>query len=62
MPTCGARCYELRINDAHKTWRILYRLDQTAVIILAIFEKKTPQTPDGILELCRQRLKEYEAT
>ena len=40
MPTIGTRCHELRINDENKTWRIIYRLDSDAIIILDIFAKK----------------------
>ena len=27
MPSIGARRHELRINDANKTWRVIYRVD-----------------------------------
>jgi phage-related protein len=39
MPSIGARCHELRINDENKTWRIVYRIDDDAIIILEVFEK-----------------------
>ena len=29
------------------TWRIVYRLDPNAVVILEVFAKKTAQTPGG---------------
>src|SRR5258706_5404119 len=45
MPNVGARCHELRINDARATWRIVYRIDSDAIIILEVFSKKTQQTP-----------------
>jgi phage-related protein len=35
MPSVGARCHELRVPDADQTWRIVYRLDVDAVIVLA---------------------------
>ncbi|MEI6148024.1 MAG: type II toxin-antitoxin system RelE/ParE family toxin, partial [bacterium] len=31
MPVIGARCHELRVNDANKTWRLIYRMDQDAI-------------------------------
>ena len=37
MPTIGVRCHELRIQDAHQTWRILYRVDDDAVVLIDIF-------------------------
>jgi len=56
MPSIGPRCYELRINDSNLTWRIIYRLDLDAIVILAVFDKKTPQTPKQIIEICQERL------
>jgi phage-related protein len=61
MPSLAPRCAELRIPDADATWRILYRLDPDAVVILEVFSKKTPQTPQAILETCRRRLRQYDA-
>ena len=61
MPGIGPRCHELRVNDRNKTWRVVYRLEPDAVVILDVFEKKTEKTPDAILQNCRRRLKLYEA-
>jgi phage-related protein len=61
MPSLAPRCAELRIPDADATWRILYRLDPDAVVILEVFSKKTPQTPQAVLETCRRRLRQYDA-
>lgn len=47
MPSIGARCHELRINDADATWRIIYRLDVDAVVILDVFSKQNMRTPHG---------------
>jgi phage-related protein len=60
MPAVGARCHELRIIDERVTWRIVYRIDPDAIVITEIFAKKTAQTPAGVLEACRRRLKEYD--
>lgn len=60
MPVIGARCHELRVNDASKTWRVVYRLDTDAIVILEVFEKKTNQTPLAVIAACRQRVKRYE--
>jgi phage-related protein len=43
MPTIGARCHELRVVDEGATWRIIYRLDADAVVIVDVFSKKTRQ-------------------
>jgi len=59
MPSIGSRCHELRIVDKEATWRIIYRVDQDAVIILEVFKKKTAQTPKRIINICKKRLKDY---
>jgi len=60
MPSIGPRCHELRINDVDSTWRILYRTDPDAVVILEVFSKKSAQTPKVVIENCKRRLKEYD--
>lgn len=61
MPVLGAHCHELRIPDAAATWRIVYRLDPDAVVIAAVFSKKTAATPKTVLDNCRRRLRAYDA-
>lgn len=61
MSRIGARCHELRIVDATKAWRIVYRVDRDAVIIGAVFAKTTPQTPDAVIRTVQQRLRAYDA-
>ncbi len=61
MPSIGLRCYELRIDDQNKTWRIVYRIDQDAIVILEIFEKKTQKTPREVIENCKRRIRLYES-
>jgi len=61
MPSIGARCHELRVNDKGQTWRIVYRTDSDAVVILDVFAKKTAQTPKRVIDTCRQRLQEYDS-
>ncbi|CAK0774553.1 transposase [Gammaproteobacteria bacterium] len=60
MPAIGARCHELRIPDADATWRIIYRVDSDAVIIVEVFRKKTPQTPKTVIDVCQKRLRTYD--
>ena len=60
MPAVGPRCHELRILDERVTWRIIYRVDADAVIILDVFAKKTTQTPKSVVDTCKKRLKEYD--
>jgi phage-related protein len=60
MPGISSRCQELRIQDADSTWRIIYRVDIDAVIIIEIFAKKTQATPKFVIDACRHRLKSYD--
>jgi len=59
MPGIGKRCHELRIPDKTKNWRIFYHNALNAVVILAILEKHTQQTPLEVVRTCQQRLKLY---
>ncbi len=59
MPSIGARCHELRINDEDSIWRIIYRIDTDAIVILEVFKKKSTKTPKRVLDVCKSRLKEY---
>ena len=61
MPGVGPRCHELRVNDEGKTWRVIYRLDDDAIIIVDLFEKKTQKTPRQIIANCQRRLRLYDA-
>lgn len=60
MPVIGSRCHELRVNDESGTFRIMYRVDTDAVVILDVFMKKTPQTPPSVIAACQRRLRDYE--
>ena len=60
MPDIGSRCHELRANDVNKTWRIIYRLDEDAILVVEVFEKKTRATPQMVIENCRRRLRLYD--
>jgi phage-related protein len=60
MPGISSRCSELRIRDQNKVWRIMYRTDPDAIVILEIFSKKTPSTPRQVIADCRKRLHQYE--
>ena len=61
MPIIGPRCHELRIVDEKANWRIVYRIDSDAIVILEVFEKKTAKIPRHVIEACRLRLKDYES-
>jgi phage-related protein len=61
MRSIGARCHEVRITDEDQIWRIIYRVDSDAIIILEVFSKKTNRTPQRVIEACKRRLKLYDA-
>ncbi|MCF7826335.1 MAG: type II toxin-antitoxin system RelE/ParE family toxin [Candidatus Marinimicrobia bacterium] len=60
MPSIGSRCHELRINDEAATWRLIYRIDEDAIVILEVFSKKTQQTSKKVIDVCKKRIKEYD--
>ena len=60
LPDVGKRCGALRVRDAEHNWRIMYRIDPDAVLILEVYAKKTQKIPDDIIERCRNRLKRYD--
>lgn len=61
MPSIGPRCHELRVRDAEHNWRIIYRLDTDAILVVDVFQKKTQKTPDRIIRSCQARLHDYDA-
>ena len=61
MPLIGSRCHELRIDDQNKMWRVMYRIDDDAIVILEVFEKKTQKTPPEVIENCKRRIRLYNA-
>jgi len=61
LPRVGGRCGALRVRDAGHNWRIMYRIDSDAVIILDVYEKKTQKIPDEVIERCQDRLKKFDA-
>lgn len=56
MPSIGPGCHELRVRDADKNWRIIYRIDPDAIVIAGVFPKTTGQTPKPIIDACQRRL------
>ena len=60
MPAVGERCHELRVIDVNATWRIIYRIDPDAIVILDVFSKKTRSTPQSVINRSRKRMREYD--
>ena len=60
MPSIGKRCHELRVRDEDQNWRIMYRIDSDAIVIVEVFVKKTGATPKNVIDKCKARLKAYD--
>ena len=60
MPTIGRACHELRVVDESQTWRVIYRVDPDAVVILEVFSKKSQATPKRVIDTCKRRLRAYD--
>lgn len=60
LPDVGPRCGALRVRDADHNWRIMYRIDADAVLILEVYPKKTTKIPEKVIERCQKRIKQYD--
>ena len=49
-----------RVRDAAKNWRIIYRIDPDAIVIVEVFAKQTESTPKQIIHKCQARLIAYD--
>lgn len=61
MPVIGKRCHELRIVDEASTWRLIYRIDPDAIVVVDVFMKKARATPKKAIDACAGRLRRYDA-
>ena len=61
MPAIGSRCHELRVNAGDKAWRVFYRIDPDAILVVGVHEKRTEQTTKSAIDACRGRLRIYDA-
>ena len=61
MPSIGPRCHELRVVDEKMSWRIIYRIDEDAIVVADVFKKQTEQTPKRIIDSCKKRLQIYNS-
>src|SRR4051812_29515302 len=59
MSSVGISCHELRIPDGPTDWRIVYLIDDDAIVVLHVFKKKTRKTPKQVLDLCKKRISAY---
>jgi phage-related protein len=61
MPSIGRNVHELRVRDTDAIWRVVYRLDPDAVVIVEVFSKKTQATPATVIRNCQRRVAAYDA-
>lgn len=60
MPSVGERCHELRVRDGDVDWRVIYRIDPAAILVVDVFNKTTQATPKHVIQTCQWRLKRYD--
>jgi phage-related protein len=62
MPSIGPGCHELRIGDARQrlAWRIIYWIDNDAIVIGDVLMKRTQRTPPQVVANCQRRFKRYD--
>jgi phage-related protein len=60
LPELGRNCHELRVRDQNVNWRIIYRVDPDAVLVAAVFAKKTQALETRMLAVCKQRFAAYD--
>lgn len=62
LPIIGPQCGALRVRDGEHHWRIVYRVDPDAILVLDVYPKKTRKIPQDVIDRCKKRLKEYDET
>ncbi len=60
LSTIGSRCGSLRVRDEANNWRIVFRIDPDAIVILEVYSKKTRKVPDEVIDRCKKRLRMYD--
>ena len=59
LPNIGKNCHELRIKDEGIFWRINYKIESDAILILEVYDKKSNKIPKKIISACKERIKLY---
>lgn len=62
MPGVGRGVHELRVRDpvSEMTWRIVYRIDPEAILVVHWWAKKSRKTAQRDIDLCQRRLRAYD--
>jgi phage-related protein len=61
MRAAGKSCYELRVRDAGFNWRLVFRVDDDAIVIAGLFRKTSRSSTDRLIEVSRRRFSRYDA-
>lgn len=49
------------MRDAGHNWRIMFRIDVDAILVVEVYAKKTRTIPGTVMNKCKQRLRHYDA-
>jgi phage-related protein len=49
------------MSDRGEPWRIVYRIDADAIVVVAVFRKQSRRTPTVIVADCQRRLRSYDS-
>ena len=60
LPIVGPRCGALRVRDQDHNWRIMFRVDADAILVLDVYSKKRRKIPDEVVSRCQRRLRQYD--
>jgi phage-related protein len=59
LPSIAPGCGALRVRAQGHSWRIVYRIDSDAILILEVYSKTTRKIPKEVIDRCKQR-KQYD--
>ena len=60
LPILGPHCGALRVRDGQHNWRVMYRIDADAILILEVYARTTRKIPEDVIDRCKKRLKDYD--
>ena len=61
MRRVGKDCFELIVRTKHTSWRVIYRDDSDAVIVLAIYSLGQGRTSKRVVDTAKRRLEELSS-
>jgi phage-related protein len=61
VPSIGKGCYEIRILNDNKWFRIIVRIDSDAIIVANVVQKKTNRLSKKDVDTAKRTLKLYDS-